>query len=101
MAIVESDLYDFIKERENHLCRKNNRVEFLLFIDFQDLPEFVKIIGADHFDEDGMEVTMKDSYLCVELTDVIERFGHEVKDYKKCFSEWYAYFDKNDNIIEY
>ena len=79
-------LYELMKKRECHIYQKKNIIRCWIILYFFDLEDFVKIIGADWFEEGGMEVTMGDNYISIDLSDIIEDEGRLV-EYKKCFSE--------------
>ncbi|UKS25045.1 hypothetical protein LOZ80_26055 [Paenibacillus sp. HWE-109] len=97
---VEANLYDFLKTNETHLYTsefdKNKTVYALVFIPFDELCRFTGIVGSGVFDEEGLEVVMKETYLAVTLNDIIENQGHYISSYKNCFDEddWNHYEDK-------
>lgn len=97
---VNADLYDFLKEHETSLYttdyQKNKIVFAIVFVDFRDLSDFVEIVGDHHFEEGGMDVTMRSEYICVELNDIIEGDGHYISNYRNCFDDdtWNLYEEK-------
>jgi hypothetical protein len=92
---VDVDLYEFLKNHECHLFRERGEVKAAVMVDFDDLADFVKVVGIGHFDDGGLEVSMFDRYIAIEIIDIIEEsFGDEFQAYKNCFdvSEWERYF---------
>ena len=45
------------------------------------------------FDEYGLETTMFENTICIELNDIFEGFGQSLDDYKDCFDKclWKEY----------
>ncbi|EQB4340944.1 hypothetical protein ACYJ2U_001663 [Clostridium botulinum] len=85
MKEVDVDLYEFLKNNETTILEDKYGLEVVAFVDFDNLEEFVKIIGTYYFDEKGLEVIMRDSYLCIPIKDHIEGCGHRISSYKNCF----------------
>ncbi|OPH61873.1 hypothetical protein BC351_01125 [Paenibacillus ferrarius] len=96
---VNADLYDFLKEHETGLYtkgfHKDKTVYAIVFVDFHDLKKFVEILGSFIFEDAGLEVVMKENYICIPLNDIIEGDCHYLSSYKNCFSEhdWKHYKD--------
>ena len=84
---VNVDLYEFMKENETGLFKRNNDVIAYVHIYFFNLDDFVKIVGEDWFDEGGREVQMFNNTICIELNDVIEGDGHKLSSYEGCFDK--------------
>lgn len=99
MREVDADLYDFLQNHETTILVENKEIVAFVFVDFRDLYDFVKIVGVDHFDDGGVDVTMLDSYLCIPISDYIEGCGHNLSSYKNCFEDdiWDTY---ESRIIE-
>jgi hypothetical protein len=94
---VDVELYEFLKPHECHLYRERGEVKAAVIVDFNDLADFVKVVGTSHFDDGGLEVHMFDRYIAIEIRDIIEEsFGDEFQAYKNCFDvdEWEGYFGK-------
>ena len=95
---VNPDLYDFLKEDETGLyaSSKEGDREIIAYvhIDFDDLKEFIEIVGANCFNC-GLDVQMFETTICIELNSIIEREGDSLIDYEKCFpkNDWEAYKD--------
>lgn len=89
---VDAELYDFLKVNETGLFRRKDEVIAYVHVNFFELDDFVKMIGADYFSEGGIEVQLMENSVCVELNDIIEAFGQEISDYMNCFGEWDEYF---------
>ncbi|MCR8641400.1 hypothetical protein NV379_01910 [Paenibacillus sp. N1-5-1-14] len=89
---VNADLYDFLKENETGLYTKefnrNKTVYAYVHVYFNSLSEFAEIVGSHPFDEGGMQVTMFESTIAIELNDIIDGDGHYLSSYKKCFNEY-------------
>jgi len=91
MAEVDADLYEFLKENETGLYRKNGEVLSYVLVDFDRLTQFVQVVGEHCFDESGVDVIMRNSYIVIELDGFIEGYGHYLSSYKNCFEEWDEY----------
>ncbi|WP_342423160.1 hypothetical protein [Paenibacillus sp. FSL E2-0178] len=91
MAEVDADLYEFLKENETGLYRKNGEVLSYVLVDFDRLSQFVEVVGEGYFDESGVGVVMRNRYLAIELDSFIEGYSHYLSSYKKCFDEWEEY----------
>lgn len=84
---VNAELYDFLKENETGMIRRNNEVVGYVHVYFFKLDDFVKIVGESWFDEGGLEVHLFRNTVCIELNDIIEGEGHSLLSYKKCFDD--------------
>ena len=79
--MTELDLYKFIQDKnvEYHWYRsekdENERVPYL-FVMFDDLKEFTKMLGHIFF-EDGHEAILKLDYVCFDGDEICEYFGLE------------------------
>lgn len=97
MKNVIPELYDFLKDNETGLYNDIRCGEVIgyVHVNFYDLNDFVKIVGEGSFDEGGLEVQMFDNTICIEVNDIIERYGQELEDYKNCFNkdDWEEYFN--------
>lgn len=93
MKEVEADLYEFLQNNETTIYKEGNEIIVAVFVYFRDLEDFAKIVGPDHFDDGGLEVIMKDSYLRIPISDYIEGCGHKVSSYRNCFEDdvWKRY----------
>lgn len=91
---VNPALYDFLKESECKLYTERNQTMACVFVDFDDLQEFVRIVGTHHFDESGIKAVMKEDYLAIELNDFFEELGQSIVDYKAIFddTDWDCYY---------
>ena len=66
--MTDLKLYKFIHD---------NKIEYnesYMFINFARLDEFAKLLGSDFFQEDGLDVVMKDGYLAILITEVSNHF---------------------------
>jgi hypothetical protein len=97
MREVDSELFHFLKDNETGLYtkdfEKNKTVFAYVHIDFIDLPGFIDIVGEDHFCEGGIEAQLFSYTVCIEINDLIERHGHKLSSYKRCFNHgtWEQY----------
>ncbi|MGN7183658.1 hypothetical protein [Cytobacillus kochii] len=96
---VNAELYEFLRERETGLFRRENEVIAYVHVYFFDLDELVKIIGEYHFDEGGMEVQLFNNTIAIDLNNIIEGQGHYLSSYKKCFDDWKDY-EKEIELME-
>jgi hypothetical protein len=80
---------------ECHLYREKNRIAAWTTVYFDDLNEFVGIIGEHNLDEGGLDVRLQRRFIAIELNDIIESNDEELSDYKECFgAEWKEYFEE-------
>ncbi|MBU2701133.1 hypothetical protein Ga0466249_002247 [Sporomusaceae bacterium BoRhaA] len=93
---VDVELYEFLKSHECHFYRDHGEVKAFVIVDFDDLTDFVKVVGTSHFDESGFEVTMRDTYICIDIDDIIDGNGEDLTAYKNCFDvdEYEEYLGK-------
>jgi hypothetical protein len=75
---------------ECHLFRdKNDNIIAWIAVDFDCLKEFTEIVGIYVFEDGGIEVTMMNTYIAIELNDIVENNDEDLSEYKECFgSEW-------------
>ena len=87
MAMVNSEIYDFLRDvaAENHLSIKKGEVIAVTLVNFRDMYELVDAFGEDTFDEGGLEITMLNGYIGLELNEIFEGYGNSILDYKGCF----------------
>lgn len=96
MGCVDANLYEFLRENENHLYIDDEEVTAWAAINFYSIANFTTAVGGDCFTE-GIDCTLKDGYIAVDLKEIIvDWFGQNLSDYKKCFpeSEWVQYGDE-------
>ncbi|WP_348623651.1 hypothetical protein ABFT51_24135 [Paenibacillus peoriae] len=88
---VNPDLYELLRERETGLYtqnfEKNETVFAYVHLDYSDVADFVELVGYDFLCEGGYDAKICTTSVCIEINDVIERFGHDLSDYKNCFDE--------------
>lgn len=91
--IVNPDLYDFLKDNKTGLYKNNSKeLTAYLHIPFCALEDFVKAVGDCYFDE-SIDIKMMANTIYIELNDIFDFFGHDLKDYKNCFNkaDWKDY----------
>lgn len=101
--LVNPELYSFLMDRETGLYkdyRHGNELIGYVHINFDDLSEFVKIVGYHHFDEGGIEVQIFNNTVCVEINNIIESEGQALIDYIGVFpkSDYETYKDAIDKL---
>ena len=86
---VDIRLYNFLKEHETHLYSKDNDIEVIVMVDFDDLEEFSNILGS-HLYSDGIECHLMDYYIALDLYSYITCWLEQyITDYKGCFGgDW-------------
>lgn len=94
MKEVNADLYKFMLDNECHLFFKSG-VKAWACVQFCNLKDFVNAIGRNYFDEEGMGIRLFDTYVAVDLNEIIEGEGHLLSSYQECFpeDEWKQYKD--------
>jgi hypothetical protein len=88
---VNIEIYKLLDKCETGLCIEQGKVIAYVHIPFCKLDGFAKILGFNHFDEGGIEVRMFHDTICIELNGIIEAYGHNLSDYKDCFTDWKTY----------
>ena len=64
------NLYKFIQK---DACEYHwHDEDVLLFINALDIKEFCDLLGARTFDDEGVQVTLKDGYICLFMKDICE-----------------------------
>lgn len=91
---VKLDLYAFLMKNETGMWVKGNELITYVHVHFEDLAEFVEIVGIRPFDESGLGVRMFEKTVVIELNDILEADGHEILAYRTCFNE----DDVNDHL---
>lgn len=98
MGLVDAELYEFLRENENHLyLNENFEVYAFAVINFYKLTNFVEAVGKDFFAEERRECLIHDGYITIDLKELIEEhYEQKISDYKKCFDEqeWKRYKDE-------
>lgn len=86
---VEVEIYEFLKKNETGFYRnpQTKEVTGYVCVNFGDLQEFAELVGASQFDDGGMEVTMMNGYVAIDVNGIIEGYGHGLQNYKNCFSK--------------
>lgn len=84
---VKADLYDFLQRNETGMFVKKDELFTYVHVHFDDLAEFVEIVGSHPFDEGGLEIRMFERTMAIDLNDIIEGDGHELLAYRACFDE--------------
>lgn len=85
---VDADLYEFLRNNECHVDLRNDVLEAYVCINFYNLNEFAKIVGPSYFDDGGPDAVLHESYVSIDLIDLIENyFGEYIYNYKNCFEE--------------
>ena len=77
------ELYRFVVENKleyNRFENDNGEVEVLLFIEFYNLKYFAEMLGPGAFDDEGIPCTMKDGYVCVEMSLVCDWFDIDIDE---------------------
>ena len=88
-------LYHFLMSNECHLYRQGDDIKSFVCVNFRDFDDFIKIIKSSDFEEIGLEATIKNGYMVVDIEDLIGDEGEELIEYKECFGdEWDVYFKK-------
>ena len=87
---VNANLYEFMKNNELSIYQSYKDSEIISFIrvNFFDLEEFINIFPENSFDENMLHAQIGKYDICFDLIEVMEYFGHEIKDYYKCFDNY-------------
>lgn len=85
---VDADLYEFLQNHETGLCLDEYKnIVAYVHIRFDDLKDFVEIVGIYPFDEGGADAKMFETTICIDLNLIFEGDGNCILDYKNCFGE--------------
>jgi len=93
MPMVDSDLYDFLKEHETGTYHYNDNyvscIVCFVRVHFNELKDFVDIVGEDFFTEPPLpECKLLNDHVCIDLNDIITSKNGSISDYKECFENW-------------
>jgi hypothetical protein len=79
--MTELQLYKFINENniEYHWGEKQGIPDVIVFIDFDCIMEFTRMIPF-LLDEGGINVILKETYICVWMLDICERSDIDIKN---------------------
>ena len=93
MKEVDADLYDFLNNHETGMCCRDNKIEAWTFINFDDVQDFINIVGTDYFNCGGIECRLQEDNVCIDIIDFIEGKGQLLSSYKNCFDkcDWEQY----------
>lgn len=85
MAVNNIALYEFLKERENHLFQEKNELRAWTCIPLHRIEDFTRLLGPTYFDEGGIEVKLFDNYIAVDLNEIFETEEEYFWEYRACF----------------
>lgn len=68
--MTELELYKFVVNNKLEYHWVDNDV--ILFINFNILDDFTKLLGYGMFDEDGIACILKDTYICIWMFSICE-----------------------------
>lgn len=68
--MTELDLYKFCQDKE--VAWRGDKL--ILWIDFEDLMEFTEMVGYHEFAEGGMDVTLMEGCIALEINDLCESY---------------------------
>lgn len=87
-----TEFFDFLKNHETGFYRKPHAIGVIGFvcIDYNELPQFTKLIGDNLFDGGGFQVTLMNGYIAIDINDIIKGYGRSLVDFKDCFdsNDW-------------
>ena len=93
MKEVEADLYEFLRDKEVHIYPENND-EYIMstWIPFDEIKDFINIVGAGYFaDDGGVDVKLQSDGIYIELNDFIEGLDQNISSYSYCIDNWDTY----------
>lgn len=75
-------LYKFINDNniEWHWCTKDGQDDVWICLYYHQLEDFRKILTLGLFDDEGMEIIMKDDYLVITMNYICEYYDIEITD---------------------
>ena len=87
--MTELDLYKFLNDDDNGVQEYRwEGDEFLVWIPFNSLDDFTKIIGCDYLSEGGYDCNLQNDCICIDIADVCEYYDinleHILKKPKEC-----------------
>lgn len=100
MAVNNIELYEFLRETENHMyfSKKEQVVRAWAWIPFYKLEDFAKAIGDYHFYDGGLEVKMFFDGISIELNEIFESEDEFLWEYRACFEK--SEFDKYKDELQ-
>lgn len=98
MKEVDADLYEFLRENDTGIYQDSRTGQIVVYVHvyFCDLKDFIRIIGNEWFQESGIDVSLYESTIAIELNSIIESFEHDLSSYENCFCkiDWAKYKEK-------
>lgn len=83
-------LMDLINEFHWYL-ESNGKKSLYVFVDYYDMPDFMKFFSDSHpslFDDEGIDMKWKGSYMCIPNFDnILEYIGESWEDINEMFEE--------------
>lgn len=78
----ELELYKFVTAGE-YECGWVNDEQFIIWVNFYQLEDFMRhvreIVGITRFDDGGVEITLKEDHVCIDLTNLLCGYGIELE----------------------
>ena len=81
--MTELDLYKFLNKESGIEQYNWEGDEFLIWIDFDLLSDFTKMIGHSYLAEGGMDCNLQDRLVCLNIVDVCEFHGIDLENILK------------------
>ena len=101
MAKVNIELYEFLRARECHIEFRNEMTEVEAYVimytwDVDDLESIVE----GFFNEVNEDFSYGCGNLCFSgIMDLMDWFGHDIRDYRHCFCEGAEWFEENKDDL--
>ena len=77
--MTELELYKFLNEDDNIQEYRWEGNEFLVWIRFDSLDNFTKMIGYDYLSEGGYDCNLQYNCICIDISDVCEYFDIDLE----------------------
>ena len=75
--MTELQLHKFITENEieHHQYEHLGQLDIIVMIDFDKIKEFTSILDASLFDDEGIDIILKQGYVCVWMQEICDYYG--------------------------
>ncbi|MFY0516481.1 hypothetical protein ACOMCU_01430 [Lysinibacillus sp. UGB7] len=81
------ELFEILLKCETHIYSRQEGIELIAFVPFDELEDFTNALSASDLDEGGIASSLVQEHVCVELQDLFEYNDYRICDYADCFSK--------------
>ena len=96
---VNIELYEFLYRHQCEISKVQGSLKFFVRIPFDELTEFVCIVGREYFVTPD-DVVMFDDHIVFDLNYFFEYSDMKLSDYRACFENYYKEFEADIREME-